>query len=230
MRRRICLFMADFAGGGAERVMVNIANELSRRGRHVDVLVARTSGDHRGLLSADIAVQELSGRLARTLLPLSQYLRNTRPAAILSAGVHACAIAALAKAWSGVPARLVLTLHGAIHADRGAPSGGLMERVDPLLLRTFYPYADRIVAVSEGLRREAMRHIGGSPAKYATIHNPVYSSEILDHAGERVEHPWLHPKAAPVIVAVGRLSREKGFDTRCVQDLSFPLYASGYFS
>jgi glycosyltransferase involved in cell wall biosynthesis len=212
MKHRICLFMADFSGGGAERVMVNIANELAARGHEVDLVVARADGHHRELVGPGIQVRDVGRRLAYTLIPLVAYLRQNRPATVLAAGVHACTVAVLAKFLSGIPCRLVVSLHSELYPVPGALAGGWKERFNPILAKLFFRSADRIVTVSDGLRRRAMGQIGGPAEKYVTIYNPVFSERIADWAKEPIDHPWFGRADSPVLVGVGRLSREKGFD------------------
>jgi len=58
-----------------------------------------------------------------------------------------------------------------------------------------------------------MRFIGGDPSKFVTIYNPLYCSAVIDRASSPTDHPWLMRRDAQVIVAVGRLTPQKGFDT-----------------
>ena len=45
----VALYMQSFAGGGAERVMINLASGLAARGLRVDLLVVRAEGPYASL-------------------------------------------------------------------------------------------------------------------------------------------------------------------------------------
>ena len=58
VRRRISLFMESLGGGGAERVMLNLAQAFSRLEHHVDLVVASTKGP---VLLASSGVGQVGG-------------------------------------------------------------------------------------------------------------------------------------------------------------------------
>jgi glycosyltransferase involved in cell wall biosynthesis len=212
MTKRVCLFMADLSGGGAERVMVNIGNGLAARGHDVDLLVARRLGPYSSAVAQDVRVRALSGRLSGAVSPLIGYIREYRPMCILAAGEHACAIAVVARYLGCRRTRLVLSLHNAIQPLTMAPKK-IKDRITPSLVRYFYPAADRIVAVCNELRDDALRFIGGNASQVVAIYNPLFSDELVRSAKVPANHPWLEHKQVPVIVAAGRLTLQKGFDT-----------------
>ena len=66
-----------------------------------------------------------------------------------------------------------------------------------------------MVALSEGVRRELMEDYRLEPGRVVTIHNPVDVDGFRSRASDTVR-PW--QGAGPVVVAAGRLVRQKGFD------------------
>jgi glycosyltransferase involved in cell wall biosynthesis len=78
-----------------------------------------------------------------------------------------------------------------------------------------YRAADRIVALSEGVREELIEDIGLPQTQVTTIHNPVDVEAWRERAqsARRSAPPWPpFGGDGPVLVAVGRLIRQKGFD------------------
>ena len=72
-----------------------------------------------------------------------------------------------------------------------------------------YRSAPAVVALSEGVRRELMEDYRLEPGRVVTIHNPV-DIEVFRSRASASACPW--PGDGPVVVAAGRLVRQKGFD------------------
>ena len=82
---KIAIFLPTLNGGGAERVMVTLANALAARGYAVDLVLASAKGPYLQDVTANVRVVDLkAGRVIKALLPLVRYLRQERPTAMLS--------------------------------------------------------------------------------------------------------------------------------------------------
>ena len=140
--------MPSLRGGGAERVMVNLARGFSERGLKVDLVLARAEGAYLVEVPADVRIVDLKARRVMTSLPgLVRYLRRERPEALLSAMHHANTVAIWARQISGVPTRILVSIHNttsvSLHKARH-----LRANLLSYLAGRFYPYADAIIAVS----------------------------------------------------------------------------------
>ena len=80
--------------------------------------------------------------------------------------------------------------------------------------RLSYPHADAAVAISHGVAGELGRLSGMSQNRIHTIYNPVVSANLLRKARESLDHPWLNGRGPPVVLAIGRLHKQKDFATR----------------
>jgi glycosyltransferase involved in cell wall biosynthesis len=195
--------------------MVTLANAFAARRLGVDLVVAgdrgQAVGDLSGEVSAAVRLVDLgAGRIVRSLAPLAAYLRRERPSAMLSFLSHANVIAVLARRLARVPVRLVISERNHLSAglDRGRRSTLL-----PALMRWTYPWADHIVAVSTGVASDLQARLGLPACRITTIHNPIVSPDLPRLAAQCPGHPWLAEGAPPVILGVGRLSRQKDFTT-----------------
>ncbi|MGC8494382.1 MAG: glycosyltransferase [Syntrophobacteraceae bacterium] len=215
MRKRLAIFLPALPGGGAERVMLNLAAGFTARGHAVDLVLAKAEGAYLYAVPAAVRLIELNLRklpMFRTLtsLPaLMSYLRRERPDALLS-GLHANIIAIWGVLFSGRPQRLAISEHSTFSRQTGeAPVwyGKVMRR----LVRRFYPAANEIIAVSEGVADDLSRATGIARARIRVIYNPIITPEIEKKAREALEHPWFLPAEPPVVLAIGRLAAEKDF-------------------
>lgn len=65
----IALYMPSFSGGGAEYVMVMLANAFAARQLPVDLVVAHCAGEHRDKVSNAVRVVDLKSRRIILSLP-----------------------------------------------------------------------------------------------------------------------------------------------------------------
>jgi glycosyltransferase involved in cell wall biosynthesis len=207
----VALFMPSFAGGGAERVMVNLANHLEESDLEVDMVVAHGDGPHRRHLSEKVRVVDLGkGQTLKALPDLVRYLKDRRPEGLLSALNHANVTSIMAKRLARVPTRVVVSVHN--NLTNSLTRGSFKQRrLEPAMIRRFYPKADGVVAVSKGVAESVVQVAGLPRDRIQVILNPVVSEETLQKAKAPVEHPWFSNGGAPVVLAIGRMTEQKDF-------------------
>lgn len=209
-KQHLAIYLPSLRGGGAERVMVTLANGFASRGHRVDLVLARAEGAYLTEVAPAVRVVDLNkGRVLASLLPLARYLRRERPDAILSALNHANIVAILARKIARVPIRLVVSERNSLVSLRGSARGHLFRT----LMRWCYPFADLVVSVSRDGARELVSELGLPDRLVMAIPNPVPVEEIKDRASVPPDHPWLAPGSPPVVLAVGRLEAQKDYPT-----------------
>jgi glycosyltransferase involved in cell wall biosynthesis len=211
--RTVAIFTAHLGDGGAERAMLKLARGLADRGIPIDLVLSRAHGDYLADVPDRVRVVDLgAGRVLACLPRLVGYLRRERPAAMLASLNYVNIVALWAKRLARVPTRLIVNEQNTLSLD--APhSVRRRHRMLPALAARFYPWADGIVAVSQGSADDLARTARLSPDRIEVIHNPIVTPELRDLAAEPVEHPWFAPGQPPVALAVGRLSAQKDFRT-----------------
>jgi len=208
----IAFFLPTLAGGGAERVIVNLAEGISERRLPVDLVVATAEGPFLSQLSPSVRLVDLhAGRVLRSIVPLVRYLRRERPRVLISSMGHANVVAVWAARLARRRTPVIVTVHNTM--SQSTPQQGLAGRVWPHLLRTFYPWADRIVAVSRGAADDLARTVGLPRNEVEVVYNPVITPAMMAVAGRAPDHPWFGPGQPPVILGVGRLTNQKDFAT-----------------
>lgn len=203
----ISIFVPSLGGGGAERVMADLANELARRGHRVDLVLNKVSGPYLAEVNQDVRIVDLNRkRVIASLIPLSAYLRRERPDAMISVLTHSNIVAIMARAIARVKTRLVVSERSIL------PRFGKdwTQSVMNVLMKVFYPHADSIVAVSKGIAADLVEMLSPK-ARVVAIPNPVDIEAITRHSAERPDHPWFAAGDAPVLVAAGRLTEAKDY-------------------
>ena len=211
-QRPITLFMPSLHGGGAERVMLEIATELARRGVLVHLVLARAEGHYRDLVPAGVELVDLQSQRTATSLPkLVRYIRRERPTAVLSTLIHANVITLLAKILLGGRIRVVVRIANTYSEEF---AGGRFKHRQALrLFRLLAPLADGIVCVSQGVAEDLRRSVPASSGKVSTVYNPVPTPAIVERAEDPPDHSWFNAEGPPVILAAGRLTAVKDHAT-----------------
>src|SRR5580704_151986 len=146
----VALFHPSLIHGGIQRVFVNLARGFLEQGLAVDLVQATPEGDFRDQVPSGVRLVDLNAtRAVTSVVPLVRYLRREKPDVMISGAIQTNIAAAFAKRLARVPTRLVLTEHNIISViTTGAPM--LRTRMTPFFVRRFYPWANDLVAVSQG--------------------------------------------------------------------------------
>lgn len=211
-RTKIAIFAPSMAGGGAERGAVKLAEGLVRRGFDVDLVLATAEGPRLGEIPSEVRVVDLGGRRVLGSLPrLTRYLRREKPRGLASVLDHANVVALWARKLAGYSGRVVVIEQNTLsEAARNGKSR--RDRMMPRLARRFYPWADYVVGVSEGVSEDLAQFVSLPAEKLRVIPNPIVAPEIEELARAPVDHAWIDG-SAPVLVAAGRLRAQKDFPT-----------------
>ena len=210
---KIALFMPSLAGGGAERIMLNLAAGFVARSYAVNLVVATAGGDYSNDVPSGVRLVDLGASKPLTAVPaLARHLQAERPAALLTTIVNANLAALWARQLSGIAMRCVVREASTLSVDL-ANGSALNRLLLPRLVRRAFPVATAIVAPSRGVADDFARVTGLPRASIEVIYNPVVSAALRARARQPASHRWLQEDGAPVIVGMGRLTRQKDFAT-----------------
>jgi len=210
---KICLFWPTLGFGGVETSGLRVARELYERGYPVDVVVANARGDLLSKIPPGVSLVNLrsplgNGKLVLSVFPLAFYLRRHSPAVIMSSMTEVNLIAIIARVISGSRCWLVISERSTLSIRI---KHKLRKRLLPFFVRKFYPLADCIHAVSQGVANDLAETTGIQRDKIKVVYNPVVSSELFSKSEEPLDHPWFSSGEPPVVLAVGRLTEAKDF-------------------
>lgn len=207
----LALFLPSLAGGGAERVMVTLANAFAARGIAVDLVVAMAQGPYLKDVSPSVRLVDFRAtRVSKSIVPLVRYMRRERPVALLSAMAHANVVALLARKLARVSTRVVVSERGFISGEYALASG-VASHLNYWLVRRLYPGADGICTVSLAAAHDLAEFTCLPLHRVQTIYNPFDLARITKLAAEDIDHPWFGGDQPPVILGIGRMNEAKDF-------------------
>lgn len=209
---RVAVFLPSLEGGGAERVMCNLACQFAECGIAVDLVLSQKIGPYLRDVPSGIRIIDLKVRRTVASIPkLVKYLRTANPYCLISALSHANIIAILAHMLARSSAKLIVSEHVALR-ELQLHTQSIRERLLPLLIPILYRRTDHIIAVSIGVAKQ-LAEFGLRSDNVAVIYNPILNDELFRAAEEDVDDSWFSPGAPPVLVAAGRLVKQKDFQT-----------------
>ncbi len=212
-KKRLAVFVPSMCGGGAERSMLNLAGGIAERGHAVDLVLVRAEGPYLAELPDSVRLIDLGVRRARWCLPaLVRYLRREQPEGMVSAMNYTNIVAVWAQRLARVSTRIMLSAQNTF-SQTLRHKATRNERLMLMLMKRFYPWADTICTVSDGVGDDLSEVTSIPRGRIVTIHNPVITPELKQKQQAPVDHPWFRPDQPPVLVGAGRLVPQKDFPT-----------------
>jgi glycosyltransferase involved in cell wall biosynthesis len=210
---RISIVLHDLRGGGAEKMMVRLANQLGDMGDQVEMVLLTGGGINKEFLSDKVTLIELNAkRTFAAFKPLRKHLKQSKPDAILGALTHVNVITALVCVTLGYLARLSVSERNTFSLDKTVNSNKIMKMAYAVAPYIYRWLPKPVIAVSQGVADDLVACSVTRDKDVITAPNPVVTEQTIAAAKRAANHPWLVNKETKVIVAVGRLSYQKGFD------------------
>lgn len=189
--------LPSFHAGGAERVVIHLANAAARE-VPTTLVVMDGAGPFRTLVDARVEVLDLGRPRARSAaLPLARLIRERRPRAVVTSHTHVNILLGAMRPLIPRETRTVgrqADLRGSI---------GRSDRRVRIAQRTLYRGLDVVVATSPWMAEDVGRRHRG---RIVVLPNPVDVAALREQASD-VEHDG---RAGRRFIHVGRLVAAKG--------------------
>jgi glycosyltransferase involved in cell wall biosynthesis len=207
-RARVLIFTLVLGGGGAEMQALRIANHLDRKRFDVEVAVLRGGGSYESALASDVQFHVLPGKnLIAKAGSLRTLIRRTRPDIVCSF----LEVPNLIAAWAS---RSVRPRPHVIACVQAPPSitwrGGGLKRLFRAMVSQYYRRAERIIAISRGVAEDIAKLAPGAEAHTTTVYNAGVDERLNRLMARPLDTSETRPDA-PLLVACGRLTEQKGF-------------------
>lgn len=207
---RILFVLPRMVTGGVERVTLRLVAELQQRGHECAFALRRAHGEFLHEAEALCPVYEIAPKGLYQFVPnLSKLISKLQPTHIVSALADVGFLTHLAIKHSGQKVYWAHGVHGPHDIITAKPTfiGRLRFELDKLFATIVYKKTNKIIAVSNGVREDILKKFKCAETKVVTIYNPV-----LDKSHFIPKPTTTLPNNPKKIIALGRLTRQKGFD------------------
>jgi len=201
---KVLFVLPSLRGGGAERVILTLLKGLDVSKFQSELVLLEKTGNYVEDLLKNLKVYALNKKKARfAIFSLARFLTYQRPKILFTTLPQINALGYLSLKISHSKPFWIIR-----RANYEPPQ--ILPFLTKFFLKKSYQKADKIVCVSKGLAKDLAKYWHISEKKINVIPNPIDIDNIQNLAKSRINHPWFYSQT-PIIVAVGRLTGQKGF-------------------
>jgi glycosyltransferase involved in cell wall biosynthesis len=206
-RTKVLLLIPHLGGGGAEKVFSHLAQGLSHRKYEVHLaLVSQLDRQVEGF-PPEVTIHLLRApRVRHAAFRLLALVRQIMPRVILSGMFHLNFLVLLLRPFFPRQTRVLVRQNGTLSASLSQDGLPIYTR---WLYRLLYRRADRIICQTPAMAADLGATLALPSSLLTVLLNPL-DIEAIRRSAEISSKNW--PGSGPNLLAVGRLSREKGFD------------------
>ncbi|MBS1803047.1 MAG: glycosyltransferase [Acidobacteria bacterium] len=218
VRPRVLLLIPHLGGGGSERVIETLARSLDPAKYEVHMALTSAMRGKIEQFPPHVLIYELRAhRVRRSAFKLLQLIWRIKPSLILSGISHLNLMVLALRPLLPPTTRIIIRQNGALRASLHALPRILSRRAYSL----GYRHADRIICQTESMARELRRCLTLTPSRLSVLPNPTDIARLrgcthLPAGSSEFVSPL-------ILLAIGRLVTEKGFDILLNAFASLPL-------
>ncbi len=206
----LTLILATLSGGGIQRATIRLIKEFEKQKIQTTLVVVNGEGQLKNDLPTACKYVDLNCK--KTLYAsfrLAKHLFKEKPEVVISSQTHLNVLLIIIRMLIRFPRILIVREHITFNKEI-AVGKGILERFRPLMIRLFYPFASKVVAVSKG-SAGSIYQLAKYKKEIRVIFNGIEQNEIKLKAKQSYESPWIEDSKLKVIVGMGRLIYQKNF-------------------
>lgn len=209
MKKKIAFIVPSLRGGGAERVITNILRNINKNKFDIVLVLIKKEGVFLSMIPENVEIVDLkSNRVRYAFFKLIKVINNHKPDVILSTLGHMNLALLLIRPFLKSNPRILVR-------EASTPSMSLLEMskfkriIFKFLYNYLYPKADLVIAQCNEMKDDLVENFNIRGEKIQAIFNPIDIENIKNKRD--LFNPY--NKDEVNIIAVGRLTLAKGFDT-----------------
>jgi len=209
-RSKILLLIPHLGGGGAEKVFALLARSLSREKYDLHLGLVTQASAPANSFPPGVTVHALGAtRVRSSAIRLTALVWRLRPRVILSGMFHLNLLVLLLRPFFPRPVKILVRQNGTVSS---ALAFGDLPGYFGLLYRLLYRHADMVICQSAAMAKDLSHELRVDQDRLAVLPNPIDVDAVRDAVQQIDQGSSWWSGAGPHLIAVGRLSREKGFD------------------
>lgn len=221
--KNITFFISSLAGGGAEKVCVNLANGLSQLGWNVTLLVLNNhNAVYEDKLNNDIKYVVLNvNHIRHSILPVYRYFKASNVKKVIAFNYDVSLVLILIRKMFFIKFSLISRNVNSLSNKVKDTSSSLRAKLLSRLTIRLYSQVDHVVNQCKAMEDDLLRVLPKLNKKTSVIYNPV-SKEFEQFAINVAENEHIN---GDYLLCVGRLEKQKAFH-RIIQ--GFALISGEY--
>ncbi|MCK5854343.1 MAG: glycosyltransferase [Sulfurovaceae bacterium] len=211
-KQRIVFIIHALYSGGAQRVVVNLVNNLNRDKFDIHLIVLKAEGIMLGDIASDVTIHDLNNpSISRVFFKFLKKIYSLKPHIVFSGIGH---INGLLSPFIPILNRLIP--HNVYWVARETSIASLYIQHDSnshlyqFLYRKFYKNFNQVICQSSYMRDDLIKAFNLPKEKMVVINNPVDIDKIERLSMEKMSREF-NPDVTNIL-AVGALREEKRFD------------------
>ncbi|WP_210366121.1 glycosyltransferase [Bacillus sp. REN3] len=204
--KKIDIFISSLRGGGAERVCVTLANELSKKGYEVRLVTLNLKDSvYDKQLNKEVNLIDLNIDKARnSFLAMYKNIKKNKPQKILVFNHELAILLVMIRGISRLDFSIISRNINVLSVKRDKEKSLWHKYFVHYLIKMLYKKVNKVIAQSKGMKEDLIKHYGFNKKNVYVVNNPV--SEEIEKFVEHVE------KKENEVIFVGRLSKQKGIN------------------
>ncbi len=210
----LAFILSDLNGGGAQKMLINLANWAADNHHRVDIVIFNPKGVYRDLISSNVNIYDLNkSRSLMAIISLSNYLKQNHPDVLFSALFHVNIVSILSKFLSfNRSTKVVISERN--HLTRYLNSCSPQKRLLwSFLVRTLYRFSDQVIGISNGVCDDIKTFLPTNVHdRVLTIYNPVVTEAFFKAVAQ--DATSIFPKGcSSKFITSGRIVAQKDYPT-----------------